>query len=407
MKFRLTFKGIPIQFYVHLFLVLSVLLLIFIISRREKESFKIWMPVPHALSEVKLVQDSNTNMFLANYTLEKICRDTTWRPGLYLNCTNIIPLSGNPPGTANPQGVSNTYNVIMICLRWAIDAGMGFVMPRIAIRSQEDIRYFSEWRGYDYLFDEKHLRDSLLSECPQLTIVNNLTNHKIIKAEQKLEARYSYGEYKAHVNQLLKENSLTPSYNNPIVIWENEQLFNWKFTNDSRPAIKSIRDAIRPNFRIRSISSSLQKMLPPIYIGIHLRVEADLVVGSYEAQKKYFIKHYKGLPGYSDIITFYVALGDMDMEDKFRFEMAQLGLNVISKWSLASHNATLKKELHSLRFDQLALLEWDVLAHSFHFFGCGKSSLSFSVANQRGGGNITNCRCHLYGEVFSAFFCCL
>ena len=343
---------------------------------------------------------------LQNNTLSQICIDTKWEPGLYINCTNILPLPNNPPGTANPQGIANTVNVMLICLRWAIDGGLGFVLPRIAVRSQKDIRYFDEWADYEYLFDTNHLKETLARECPQLKIVDSDFNvTKVIRTERIALQRYSYGEYKIHVNDIIQKNNINPSALAPIAIWENEQLFNWRFDTDSMIALKTLRTAVKPNGIIRSISNSLSDILPLEYIGFHLRLEADMVVGSYTEQISFFLKHYEKLTNPSKYI--YVSLGDRNVEDRFRSEMNTLELDVISKWSLSSINATLEEEMKALRFDQLAYLEWSILARSSYFFGCGESSFSFSIASERGNGNITECRCSIYGEVYSGFLCCV
>ena len=396
------------EFYIHGSIVVVAFLTSFIILVISIRSADLNV---EKQEDMRLEMETNTNKFLLqnSYTLKRICSDTKWRPGLYLNCTNIYPLYGSPPNTANPQGATNTYNIIMTCLRWAIDAGTGFVIPRLAIRSTKDVRYFDEWGDYDFLFDEDFLRDSLARECPQLTIVNSTMNftHKI-ETERIPYNRFSYGEYKVHVDKLLKQNGLDSSPSSSVItIWENEQLFNWKFSNDSPIVISTLRNAIIPNNKIRSISKALRGIMPFEYFGIHLRLEADMIIGSYTDQILYFLKHYVEVPNHDTIKTIYVSTGDRSIEEKFRTEMRPLDLNVISKWSLTLNNAALEEELKSLRFDQLALLEWDILVGSYHFFGCTSSAFSFSVANQRGSGNVAECRCHLFGDIYLPFLCCI
>ena len=177
-----------------LFIATFILIAIFLIIFRTSD-------------EVRLPKDT---------TLSTLCKSTHWRQEVYLNCTNIYNLPWNPPGTVNPQGVSNVYSIVLTCIRWAIDGGLGFVMPRIAIRSKENLAYFKEWDDLKFLFDEDRLKKKLQQECPQLKIVNSdfkVTN--IAEAERIALNQFGPGQYNKHVDSLLEKYGYGKKPNSP------------------------------------------------------------------------------------------------------------------------------------------------------------------------------------------------
>jgi hypothetical protein len=351
----------------------------------------------------KINRTSEEQMILNNLTLASLCDTTIWQPGLYLNCTNLYNLPEHEVGTVNPQGVTNAYNIIVTCLRWAIDGGMGFVMPRIAIRSKDNIVDFKEWADLGFFFDEDYMRSILHQQCPQLNIVNTYFNiTKIVYAERIGLTEYTNGEYRKHAIELLQKNDLDPKLQS-VVIWENEPLFNWVFNEDAPKVSLALHNTIIPNPLLRSLSSSLKALLPVDYIGIHLRAEADMIVGSYTDQVNFFLLNYQ--TKLANIDTIYVAVGSKEIEDQFRREMKFHNFKVISKWSLAE-NTTLIDTMNSLGFDQLGLIDFHILFGSSHFFGCGMSSFAYAIAQKRGNGRIEDCRCHIYGEIFPPLECC-
>jgi GDP-fucose protein O-fucosyltransferase len=342
-------------------------------------------------------------------SLRSLCDATIWRPGLYLNCTNILNLPGKPAGTANPQGTFNVKNAMQTCVRWAIDGGMGFIIPRLAIRSKIDLEYFDEWADFSFLFDEDHLRQTMSEECPQLKIYDYKHNvDKRIVAERRSFTYYSPGWYRYHTNMLLSESGEDLNTNS-IVIWENEPLFSWEFYKDGENVHKALYNAIKFGPSILAVGKTITAKLPSTYIGIHIRAEKDaagfLGILNYDTQVRNFINIYK--KSYPNIETIYAATGSNDIDDKFEHDISsQLGVTVITKWSLASKDDSLMEQLNQLRFDQLGIVDYEALRSSTYFFGMSLSSYTFGIAYERGNGNLTACNCHITGYFPSIFNCC-
>jgi len=341
-------------------------------------------------------------------SLRSLCEATIWQPGLYLNCTNVLNLPGKPPGTGNPQGTFNVKNAMQTCVRWAIDAGMGFIIPRIAIRSKTNLEYFDEWADFSFLFDEDNLKQTMSEECPQLKIFDY--KHKIDKkivAERRSFTYYANGWYRYHVNALLNQSGEDLGINS-IVIWENEPLFSWEFYKDGNNVHQTLYNAIKFNPSILAVGKTVRSLLPSSYIGIHIRAEKDaegfLGILNYNTQVQGFLKVYQ--KQYSSIKTIYVATGDQSIDERFRDEMSNLDAKIVTKWDLASSNNQLKDQLNQLRFDQLGIVDYEVLRSSTSFFGMSLSSYTFGIGYERGNGNLTECKCHITGEIPSIFNCC-
>jgi hypothetical protein len=341
-------------------------------------------------------------------SLKSLCDATIWQPGLYLNCTNVLNLPGKPEGTGNPQGTFNVKNAMQTCVRWAIDAGMGFIIPRIAIRSKTNLEYFDEWADFSFLFDEDNLRQTMSKECPQLEMYDH--NHKIDKkivAERRSFTYYANGWYRYHVNTLLNKSGHDLGKNS-VVIWENEPLFSWEFYKDGDNVHQALYNAIKFNPSILAVGKTVTSLLPSSYIGIHIRAEKDaegfLGILNYNTQVQGFLRVYK--KQYSNIKTIYVATGDQSIDERFRDEMSDLDAKIVTKWDLASSNNQLRNQLDQLRFDQLGIVDYEVLRSSTAFFGMSLSSYTFGIGYERGNGNLTKCNCHITGEIPSIFNCC-
>ena len=380
--FLRTFKGI-------LFIIFFLLLIMIIFKLCRKQEIEQNL-------EVKLVTPE---------TLESLCNLTTWKPNIFLNCTNMYNMPGNPPGTAYPQGLINTKVLIFTCLRWAVDAGMGFVLPRLASRNEINKIYFDHWENFNFLFDEDYLRQTIKEKCPQLSIINSDTEivNRIVTKPGDFK-RHSFGTYREHAANILQDSHFKDLDTTSIVIWENETLFGWIFDQDSFEIRQFFRNAIKFSPSIRVLSAKLVEKISSNFIGFHLRGEKDTYWNSYDIMVNQFLR---SIPSnYSNVTTIYVSIGDFEVADRFRKDMTALSFNVMSKWTLASEDQILFNQINLLKFDQLAILDYEILMLADFYIGSGGSSFTYAVAYERGKGDISKCACDLGGPFVDPFKCC-
>lgn len=354
----------------------------------------------------KISLDERRKVYLKSLTLSSLCESTAWQKDLYINCTNI---DGNAQGNGpRPQGVSNVKSMIVTCLRWAIDGGMGFIVPRIALRSKDNLKSFDEWGDISYFFDRSHLNEVLHKECPQLPIYES--DHNVgVMLRSKYEVvppnfYFTHGEYRSHVKDLLYNAKISPMSQHSVSILENDVVFGWDFANDSPQVHASLLNAVQFNSYLRTLGEQLTAMIGGDYIGVHLRAESDWTITNYRDEVGFFLRTLEDKS--INLTTVYVAVGTKELEDQFRNEMKALNRTVISKWTVASKNQIVSDELNQLGFDQVAVIDQYVLTNSAYFFGIGLSSYSYLIAWERGKGDISKCNCELCIAIQPAFKCC-
>ncbi|RYE14656.1 MAG: hypothetical protein EOP45_19360, partial [Sphingobacteriaceae bacterium] len=289
--------------------------------------------------------------------------------------------------------------MVVTCLRWAIDSGMGIILPRIAIRSETNLLLFDQWADLGFLYDEEYLKAILKTECPQLQIYSSTfqTNQHILVQREPTPPWYSYrsGEYHSFITELLHSLHKYPNSTNSIAIWETQVLFSWNFTDDPILVHKTLMDAVIFSPHIRSIGQKVYQGIKDQYLGFHLRCESDWDATSYESQLTYFLEFINKYPSISSV---YIAVGSKDIEEKFQKDVKNLSLSVFDKWSLVKNNSILQNEMSLLGFDQLAAIDYLILFNSEYFMGTGLSSFSYGIAWDRGNGTLEDCRCQLnYG----------
>ena len=332
-------------------------------------------------------------------SLQSLCNATEWDSHLLINCTNILPLQV----WEDPLDAIKIRNSVVVCLRWAIDGGLGFIMPRISIRSKnDDTQLSTNYGDLSLLFDVNNMRQELSQKCPQLKVYD--TDYKdfsiLIFNETRDPQRnaYTFREYRKYIKKLLYNRTTDV----PTVIWEDKPILGWKFNKEGINIHRTLYNIVQfqPAFRTLGVRVA-NKILKGKYLGLDLRLEEY----KYEQILSWFKELWSS--SYSDIDTVYVSANTQNIEEKFRTDLMVLNLNILSKWSLASNDAKLQIDLNELILDQLLVVDYEVMIRSYIFFGSRESSLSYGVYFERGNGRIENCRCHSFqgmDETFVAGF---
>lgn len=106
--------------------------------------------------------------------IQSVCSKAIWNPGLVFTCDK----SGG--------GIGNLRNSILICVRYAIEAGGALVIPRMRVRNSTDIRLIwnEERADLDYMFDKPHFIASLQKSCPELLLYDTIPGIKNYESRQ-------------------------------------------------------------------------------------------------------------------------------------------------------------------------------------------------------------------------------
>lgn len=384
---------------------LSLLLLVYIVTL-----FLLFPIQKIPLAEIQLAKtkfhDEDNIIKPYEDSLSSLCNQTSWQPGLYMNCTNIIHRSTRFENQGDNWGTFNIRSELVSCLRWAIDSGMGIIMPRISYRSDYDLEFFPRWDNLSYLFDEKQFLKILNTQCPQLTIKDTYTEIDNIAYAPMPDGAFYYGPtlHRRRTNHIIREQNMVPSMNNPVVVWENKPLFGWLFSKDGMNIHNTLLDAVEFRFDIREASRKLRSFIKDPFLGLHLRVEPDQIWYKYEELRDWCYDYL--LTNTPHIHTIFVSIGDKGYENKFIQDMKAKNITVLTKWILASLEDNIYQQLLELDFDQIAVVDYEILLYSEQFLGVAQSSFSYAVASKRGKGKLEDCRCSIRGTFGYAFPCC-
>lgn len=326
--------------------------------------------------------------------LTQLCNSTKWRKNEYLTLNYVV---------------GGTYNVktkIMASLREAIDAGIGWIIPKVSVRSWENINtYAVSYEDVSYLFDLDHMLKVLSLECPQLVIVNPYETFGLVLRHEYIPlTTYTFGEYRKALDDLMEINTVPQNHVFPVTFMGMNEIFTWHFWREPNTH-KTLLDAFQFNPKLTSLADPLIKMLPSNFLGFHLRAESDSIFTNYNSSFKWFTELYS--QNYSDYKNIYLATGEQSVEEKFREDMNFYNVTVFSKWTLSANNQNITNQWRNLSFDQLSVIDHQILLECDHFFGLAFSTFAYGIAMERG--NMTtdgNCNCHLEGVWNYSYDCC-
>lgn len=89
-----------------------------------------------------------------------------WGPdAAYLDCVGML------------AGITSIVSQVKVCLKMAADSGSHLVLPRMPLRSSDDLRAFNwlnddAYMAYNEWFDADHLRAVMATACPRMRIVH-------------------------------------------------------------------------------------------------------------------------------------------------------------------------------------------------------------------------------------------
>lgn len=334
------------------------------------------------------------------WPLKRLCDETTWVEGLVYICDN------------NSGGIGNIRNYIQTCLRYALEAGAtGLTIPKIRKRNEKDLAdLFTDFLPFSYMFDEQHFRDAFTTNCPQITLYDDVkdipgvgSSPKISKITPKdLGNRDSCDprDQNRHTDRFgltfrkwLKneKHGHAPTKEKPRLIRFNwGVLFDWQIYRDGPELAATFGGILKLDDKfLRLGKKTLEKMhafaradgtKDGAFLGIHLRTESDALGfwPHYDMQSEAYMSQARKR-GYH---TAYLATGNQTEADKFvdgAIEMAQM--RVVTKMDLLSDEDL--DELESLSWDQQGLIDYVVLLGSEFFLGVMPSSFSVHVAMKR------------------------
>ncbi|KAK4206692.1 hypothetical protein QBC37DRAFT_444918 [Rhypophila decipiens] len=347
-----------------------------------------------------------------SWPLARVCKETTWNPGVVFICDD------------NSGGIGNIRNYLLTCVRYAIEAGAtGLVLPRIRGRSSNDLAdLFVEHQPFEYYFDKKHFTSSLQTACPEIAIyksVNDIPNAgKPLEPEKIQPITYTkrggcdqrelnkhsdrFGiEFRKHMEKTSKENKFPfPSMEHPrayAMAWGVQ--FDLQVYRDGPEFVstfggllkfrKDIMDLGLKTAKYMRQYATTQGTTPPDkrigstnFTGMHLRSESDALAfwPKFEQQSHAYLEKTRAL----EFHAAYLATGNETEADKLtEIARSKYLIGVMTKRKLLEPYHSDLKALDKLTWDQQALIDYIVLLECQYFTGVSPSSFSMNVALKR------------------------
>lgn len=274
-----------------------------------------------------------------------------------------------------------------------------------------------------YMFDEDHFFDTLAEDCPQLHIVdeddsshNIPPKNEIHVVEPKKLTPVVHNNvlvdpslwrpaFDKHVEEIVAQNNLPePTKEHPIRMTFDDVAFAWPVRYDSDEFRSDFGLIARFPKHIRELSAralyNLYKKLdihqsPTMpskgaFLGAHVRTEADAQIeawSSFDTQAQYIRQQVE----INQLGALYVATGTASDVDRLKDSLADVRVRVndthtatpqvLQKWDILDEADIMI--LDELSWDQLALVDLDIMLRASQFVGIWESSWSWTIALKR------------------------
>lgn len=343
-------------------------------------------------------------------SIKSVCRQTQWNESLVFTCNESF------------GGIGNIRNSVLLCVRFAMQAGAALVLPKILVRDDDIANYKTQnTSDFGYMFDTQHFQKSIQQSCPEMTVypslddaikTHNYTGEvnrlrfqpESLTGDGLIQTDIWRGKFYAWLDQ--QQASPLSRKPGPTVLDLERCYMSYPIYSDGEAFALSFGLMLQLREDIRVLASKVLKglaerlsfadvdlqneVLPSAYFGAHLRVEHDAQVtwntkfgwthAGYEKQAEDYLAQ-ASQSRRSSPKGIYVASGDVEGTLRFVKDAAQNNLTAVGKFDVLQ--APDLTALQALRWDQQALVDYLILLRASDFAGVAHSSFSWSIALKR------------------------
>lgn len=331
----------------------------------------------------------------SGHHLRQLCAQTAWKEGLWVHChSNCGDDKRSVCG-----GLNNIRNRLQTCVRLAIDAGSGLILPTIATRDQERLKKLGGGKkvGAGSYFDLEHLESALAFQCPQLNLRfdGDTADIKVNLAAPKRQYHqdpHTQGTFRSLTEDVLSEGKIQDiSATSPAVISFGDSFIGWNYTeaDELNTIRKDLFSTLRYNPELLNIGSYILQSpeLQSGFIGVHLRGEKDWPssFGRIDRQMRLYTEEMEKYNAERDQEQrdVYVSCGNQTSIQIWREQLEPLGYRVHDKWTILERDTDKLAQLESLLFDEKGVIEYQMLLNADFFLGPAMSSMSSLIAFAR------------------------
>lgn len=348
-------------------------------------------------------------------SVQKLCSEAKWRDDRVVSCDMIA------------GGIGNLKTNLLACARYAIEAGAILITP--VIHPRESFGTMEKSFAWDkdlpisYMFDSEHFFGTLARDCPQLRIVSETdervppkSESHVVGPKKLIAAEYGHvlieperwrPALDSHIEEgiIKKEGLPQPTRDRPLrIAFDDGIAFSWPVAHDGAAFRDSWGHLARFPRHIRELSArALYNLYGKIgarqspaapsggaFLGAHVRTEKDVQVyswTSFELQAAHIVEQLQA----NNLSVVYVATGTASDVDRLKEKVADLqipynethsaGVQVFQKWDILDEEDIMLMD--TLTWDQMALVDLDIMLRSSRFVGIWESSWSWSISLKR------------------------
>jgi hypothetical protein len=352
--------------------------------------------------------------------LKSVCYETHWNKSLVFTCDESVGKIGN------------IRSSVLHCVRYAIAAGAGLVLPSIVLRNASDTSHIRTGvkTDFEYMFDVPHFMHSVRLSCPGLNIFESKAEIKDFNSEydaisllpesvvnftnpipgqpklQKVPGTSFHDPltWRAEFYGWLRQFYI-PDRKGPVVVDLGRSYLQYPIYTDGEGFALDFGSILKFPPEVRKLATQAILDLaeqyalninltadyyPNAFFGVHLRTgndaaedgpAPDWIFSRYETQSRIYLEQApRSTPS-----VIYVASGDLSQVAKFALDAANnnytANIPVITKFDLLQGEALV--ELQGLGWDQQALVDFLVMLKASDFAGIGHSSFAWNIALKR------------------------
>lgn len=342
--------------------------------------------------------------------LHDLCASRNFTEGLHFQCARAY------------GGVGNVRNIVLTCVRYAIEAGATTILiPEITVRDPDLINLETgNNQPYTYMFDLDVFTTSLTTACPMIELVSrdvyfakfpsvaqSTLTPKELGREFKITRVMDFAPIWREVFENWLRDYGTPkglsiSRTTPLLVSITASFFEFPIMFDSPDFIATFGRIVQFKSELRRLSAEVLYALNKKYkvgiepaklgvpskkkfYGAHLRTDADAIAASfdsYDAQSTAYLAGAKK----NRLYFIYLASGSKPDIERFTADAAKKKISVTTKYALLEDDeefADTLRRMKELTWDQQALIDYNILLRSSHFGGTWASSFAWNIVMRR------------------------
>lgn len=331
-------------------------------------------------------------------SLQHLCRTTQWIEGLWVQCTSYC----GPSQAAWCGGLNNGRTRLQTCLRLAIDAGAGAILPQLSLRGvgEAGVTIAGHDACADDWFDFAYLEKMMAANCPQLqmrAICPDALDRTValapppqsdaglIRTEHHIDNMFTTGKFREDIVLPALRNadrisaSSAEAIDGTAIVEYGDTFIGWNYnkSGEYHTVRKELYKTIKFQDSMQQIGERIRdcpQLQHGAYIAVHLRGESDWPPewGTSDQQMAMYMDEMAKIRATDegrDVAAVFASSGEEAVIQAFRDRLQPLNYTVYDKWTLLADSPHDLANVEQADFDAMGIVDDAVLKGAMYFMG--------------------------------------